>query len=107
MSKKSDDSKIIHTGSALVLLGLLGVGVAAMVKPTQNEDDWETAMLPPGKAPDGAGWVPMDAVSHTSIYGGLMGKPQARVVWKRRKQVERSEPEARFPMGFPWLRNNT
>jgi hypothetical protein len=67
--------------AALGLLGLLWT--AATLLPRPNE--FETRMLPPEMKPKGEGWEPMNAVTHTSLYGGLEGKPVARVVWKRRR----------------------
>jgi hypothetical protein len=70
-------------------LALAGLAIASALWTACREGEWETCILPPGRAPEGEGWTPMRAVEHTSIYGGLKGKPQARVVWKRRKPAAR------------------
>jgi hypothetical protein len=80
-------------------LALAGLAVASVLW-TWREGEWETCMLPPGRAPEGEGWTPMRAVEHTSIYGGLKGRPQARVVWKRRRPLEDFSPTADFPPPF-------
>jgi hypothetical protein len=102
MSKKPDNKKGSgRLGTGLLLLGLLGAGALAAAR----SDEWETTMLPPGQTPDGDGWEPMRAVEHTSIYGALKGKPQARVVWKRRKPREPDDDRPRGG-GFPGLFRN-
>jgi hypothetical protein len=98
MTKKSDPTKLKSSKLGWLLLGALsGAVVHAAVKVT-TEGEWETMMLPPGQKPDGEGWEPMRAVEHTSIYGPLMGKPQAKVVWKRRRPSESDDEMPRFSL---------
>lgn len=74
---------MVKAGEKAAALGLLGLIWGATHLLTRGE--FETKMLPPGMEPKGEGWEPMTAVTHTSLYGGLAGKPVARVVWKRHR----------------------
>jgi hypothetical protein len=99
---KAKKQKIDREGTgALMVLGVLALGAvsAALGAAVATSDEYETCLAHPDHPPKGKGWKPMQAVTHTSLYGGLMGKPVGRVVWQRRKP--RPEPESTPP---PWLR---
>lgn len=80
-------------------LAALGLGALALLvaKEVAPAGEYETWMGHPDTRPEGDGWVPMNAVTHTSLYGGLKGRPVARVVWRRRVQPEEEQP-ARRPL---------
>jgi hypothetical protein len=86
------DPKLSSKAVAIGAVTLLTLATLAAVHRARDDEKYETRLLhPDSKPPEGEGWEPMNAVTHTSLYGGLMGKPVARVVWKRRIPSEDSE----------------